>query len=119
MAQNDDFTCIIEDFADDGGPQRPRRRFSAKVTVAKRFPIRRALQREKIELANVYIQPVSAQLSRHETSHDHFVVYDATGRGLYIRRDQYSGMLDTRECSIWDLGQAFATRVMTALKDFA
>jgi len=91
---------------------------------------------QRIELANIYITPISGQLgtylsrkswqkkpvtfpqatTKEKTGvHNHFVLFDYTGHGLYIVRDQYRNEVHRRECSIYDLGQSFADQVMKAL----
>ena len=49
-----DFTCVIDD-------RLLHELFSATVTVRKTQPIRRSLQQGKIDLADVFITPVSGQ----------------------------------------------------------
>ncbi len=78
MAQTKSFTCVIEDF-------HLHDRFSAQVEVVKKMPIRTSLQSGKIDLADVYITPISDQIT---SAHHHFVLYDCTGHGLYIVRDR-------------------------------
>lgn len=132
MPQQHSFTCVIEDkFLDD--------RFSAKVQVLKRDVIRRSPDGLNIEIADVYITPVSGQHAYYESkanwkktpakfdvptkdnngSHNHFVVQDFSGQGLYIVRDQMRKEIRRRHCSIWALGQPFASRVMNVLREFA
>jgi hypothetical protein len=92
-------------------------RFSAEVTVSKKLPVRSSLQLGKIDLADIYITPISGQLTI--TVHHHFVLHDFTGHGLYIVRDQWDQVDHSRLCSTWDLGQSFGAQVMDALKDLA
>ena len=129
MAREDTFTCEIEDF-------HLQDRFSANVKVVPTTEVS-GPSAKPIELANIYITPVSGQLfsylsqenwrktpvsfpqarTREKSGvHNHFVLYDFTGHGLYIVRDQHRGEVHRRECSIWDLGQSFAQGVMQALE---
>ncbi len=87
------------------------------MKVKKRVPIRKSLQSGKIDLADVFIWPVSGQPTFKV--HHHFVVYDFTGQGLYIVRDQKDRDEYKIPCSIWDLGQSFARQATAALKDLA
>ena len=128
MAQENSFTCEIEDFEIHD-------RFSANVKVIPNEASSRGAG-ERIELANIYITPISGQLATYLSSktwkktpvifqqaktrektgvHNHFVLYDYSGHGLYIVRDQYRNEVHRRECSIYDLGQSFADQVMRAL----
>ena len=128
MPQEISFTCEIQDFDTQD-------RFSANVKVVPNDVSSRAAG-ERIELANIYITPISGQLgtylspqnwkktpvtflqatTKEKTGvHNHFVLYDFTGHGLYIVRDQYRNEVHRRECSIYDLGQSFAEQVMQAL----
>jgi hypothetical protein len=95
--------------------------------------------RDRLDLADVFITPISGQLalylsvqSWHKTPgtfdvetkeksgvHNHFVLHDCTGHGLYIVCDRYRREVHRRECSMWDLGQSFASQVMETLKEFA
>jgi hypothetical protein len=105
-----DFTCVIDDHL-------LRERFSAVVTVRKRFPIKKSLQSGEIDLADVFITPISGQLT--SKVHHHFVVYDFTGRGLYIVRDQWNKEEHRLPCQVWDLGIPFGAQVMEVLKELA
>ena len=109
-ASQAEFKCVIEDHI-------LKERFSAQVIVRKPSPVRKSLQMGKIDLADVFISPVSGQPTRKV--HHHFVVYDFNGQGLYIVRDQQDRDEHRISCNIWDLGQSFARRVMVALKEFA
>jgi hypothetical protein len=109
-SQEYSFTCVIEDHV-------LHDRFSADVVVKKKLPIRTSLQDGKIDLADIFIEPVSDQ--RPERVHNHFVLYDYTGHGLYIVRNQDNSERRRRTCTIWDLGHVFALKVMEALKQFA
>jgi hypothetical protein len=132
MNQNRSFTCLIEDkLLND--------RFSATVSVMKRVPIRKSPDATNVELADVFITPISGQHACYESrstwkktpagfnvptkdnsgSHNHFVVTDFSGRGLYIVRDTMRREVHRRHCSVWDLGLTFAAQVMEALRDFA
>ncbi len=108
MAQKErEFNCVIED------PQL-NDRFSAVVTVSKKRVIEATRQKDgKLELAHVFITPVSDQL---KSVHNHFVLYDHMGNGLYIVRDRYGTEVHRRQCRTWDLGTSFATKVADALK---
>jgi hypothetical protein len=102
MAQENSFTCEIEDFEIHD-------RFSANVKVVANDSSSRAAG-QRIELANIYITPISGQLATYLSResrqkkpvtfpqaitkektgvHNHFVPFDYTGHGLYIVRDQY------------------------------
>jgi hypothetical protein len=104
------FTRVIED-------RLVHERYSAKVTVRKKLPVRTSLQPGKIDLADFLITPVSAQ--PWDTVHNHFVLYDAAGNGLHIVRDRTNKDEQRIPCTIWDLGRSFATRVLAALKALA
>jgi hypothetical protein len=132
MPQTSTFTCMITDIvlSDE---------FSATVVVQKRSVVRSSRDGSKIELADVFITPVSGQHAYYDSkgswkktparfntstkekvgSHNHFVVNDFNGRGLYIVRDSLRAEEHRRQCSIWDLGRPFASRVMQALKEFS
>src|ERR1700722_9012580 len=108
------------------------------VKVQKRDKIRMSRDKQTIELADVFITPISGQLAYYGSkdtwektpatfnvptkeksgSHNHFVVNDYEGRGLYIVRDQMRREVSRRLCSIWDLGHPFASGVMKALREF-
>ena len=70
-----DFECVIERHI-------LKERFSATVRVKKRMPIRRSLKSGKIDLADVFIWPISCQPTFKV--HHHFVVYDFTGGGCLL-----------------------------------
>jgi acetone carboxylase gamma subunit len=53
--QKENFTCVIED-------QTSQDRFSAKVTINKRIPVRLTRLRDQVALADIYIAPISDQL---------------------------------------------------------
>lgn len=132
VSQTKTFTCVITDATLSD-------KFSAEVVVRKRVAVRASRDRNQIELADVFITPISGQHAYYESkgswaktpatfnvatkeksgSHNHFVVNDFNGRGLYIVRDSRRGEEHRRQCSIWDLGQPFASRVMEALKEFS
>src|SRR5580692_8608869 len=121
MAQTKSFTCVITDAVLND-------RFSAEVTIYKRTAVRRSRDGTQVELADVFITPISGQHGYYESkdnwkktpatfdvptkekggSHNHFVVNDYNGRGLYIIRDDMRREVHRRQCSIWDLGYAFA-----------
>ena len=117
MRQNVAFNCVIDD-------RHLGDRFSAIVNVTKKSAIEFAQQEGRIALAHIFVTPISDQL-RHphfpfETvrdAHNHFILYDITGRGRYIVRNRYDYTVSRRDCSIWDLGQAFALKVMEALRE--
>ncbi|MGB7760017.1 MAG: hypothetical protein WBL61_09320 [Bryobacteraceae bacterium] len=109
-ANEREFSCVIEDHI-------LHERFSANVKVKKRIPVRRSLQKGRIDLADVFIWPVSGQPT--VKVHHHFVVYDLTGQGLYIVRDRKDKDEHKLPCTIWDLGQSFGRQVTAALKDLA
>jgi hypothetical protein len=131
MAQRN-FTCVIEDAELND-------RFSAQVTVSKREVIRKSRATPQIELADIYITPISGQHAYYDSktswartparfqvatretsgSHNHFVLYDFTGRGLYIVRDNCRREVHRRECSLWDLGSSFAFQVSRILQELA
>jgi hypothetical protein len=121
------FTCVIED------PYHSEK-FSAKVSIHKK--VRPSLQVGRIDLADIFITPVSGTFfyyteygwekeqatfnvptKENRGTHNHFVVHDSEGHGIYIVRDQYRREIDRRRCSIWDLGRSFAIQVRSALQD--
>ncbi len=114
------FKCTIVDYE-------RHERFSAAVVVKKKYPVRATWHAEqnerkhafkdRIELADVFITPISDQV--RPPVHNHFVLYDWNGAGIYIVRDRQHTRLERRECSMWDLGDAFASRVLKALKELA
>ena len=117
-------------------------RYTALVTMRKPGVVSkpRHTDNARIELAHAYIEPVSGQLitgfrvatdvhqdgrrigsigvAEHASVHHHFVLYDVSGRGKYIVRNAFDQTVRTRECSTWDLGSGFATRVTQALTYF-
>jgi hypothetical protein len=105
-----DFTCVIQDHL-------LCECFSAKVTVRKTVPIRVSLQPGQIDLADVFITPVSGQPTFKV--HHHFVIYDFSGRGCYIVRDTQDRDEHRLSCTVWDLGNSFGIQVMKALRDLA
>jgi hypothetical protein len=107
-ADQRDFTCVIND-------RFLHERFSANVIVRKMLPIRKSLQSNLIDLADVFITPISGQPTFKV--HHHFVIYDMTGHGLYIVRDRNNEDEHRIPCTIWDLGNSFAIQVMKALVD--
>jgi len=126
------FTCVITDLVLTD-------KFSAEVTVRKRCVVKSSREKDRIELADIFITPVSGQHSYYEShgtwkktpatfntqtrektgSHNHFVLHDFNGQGLYIVRNDRRGEEHRRRCSIWDLGQPFASGVMNALREFS
>ena len=92
-----------------------------------------------MELADIIITPVSGQHAYYESkatwkkapatfnvttkekngSHNHFILNDFNGLGLYIVRDDRRNEEHRRKCSIWDLGQPLASGVMKILQEFA
>jgi len=92
-------------------------KYSAKVTVQKRMPVRSSLQPGRIDLADIYITPISGQ---NDTKvHHHFALHDFSGNGMFIVRTKNGHDEHQISCTIWDLGQSFAAQVMLALKDLA
>jgi hypothetical protein len=131
MGQSRSFTCVIED-------KKRQEKFSAKVTVTKKEKVRPSLQAGQIDLADVFIEPVSGthffymkgSWMKEQAAfvingklkkgvHNHFVIHDASGRGVYIVRDQYRRDIEKRAATIFDLGSAFATKVQGILREFA
>jgi hypothetical protein len=132
MLQEYSFTCFIDDRVLND-------QFGATVKVIKRQPLRTSPDGSGIELADVFITPVSGQHAYYESkttwartpatfdvptreksgSHNHFVVSDISGRGIYIVRDRMRREVHRRPCSLWDLGANFAAGVMRALRDFS
>ncbi|SRR5579864_1991416 len=128
MAGESSFTCeIVDPDIHD--------RFSATVTVVPNA-VSSKDPGQRIEIANIYITPISGQLGTYNSKqnwkrtpvtflqaitkekvgvHNHFVLFDFTGHGLYIVRDQFRNEECRRECSIYDLGQSFAEQVMSVL----
>jgi hypothetical protein len=124
------FTCMIHDKVTD-------ERFSARVLVSKKFPIESStIDAGKVELADIFIWPLVEQKKawgptilsdnaggiltsiEYRDTHSHFILYDLSGSGKYIRRDDEGRDLEKRICSIWDLGNPFGsrvTRLLTAL----
>lgn len=132
MPQSEAFTCVIEDkLLND--------KFSATVNVVKRLPIRKSPDGKHFELADIFITPISGQHAYYESrdtwkrspaqffvntkentgSHNHFVVQNLNGCGLYIVRDSMRREIHRRQCSVWDLGQAFGIRIDKILRTFA
>ena len=133
MAQEHSFSCVIHDkLLND--------RFSAEVTVRKLRPVRRSRgDGTRIELADAFIKPISGQHLYYENketwdrkapifnvptrekkgSHNHFVLFDFYGNGLYIVRNPTRREVHRRDCSAWDLGQPFAEGLMKALREFS
>ena len=124
------FTCQILD-------QRADETFSARATFVKKTVIRKNRYDEgKIALADIYLQDVSGLLDRSVTIkegidreivitgtckdvHGHFVLFDMTGNGKYIRRNRLGKDLEKRLCSTWSLGDAFGRRVEALLRELA
>ena len=107
-----DFVCVIDCRA-------LHDRFTAKVEVKKRVPIRTSLQTGQIDLADIFITPVSGQLPGGKQVHHHFVVHDFSGQGVYIVRDPHGRDALRRPASVWDLGLAFGSKVVGILKELA
>ena len=132
MDQIKTFTCVITDVVLSD-------KFSAEITIRKRYKIRSSREKDRIELADIFITPISGQHAYYEStanwkktpatfnvktkeksgSHNHFVLNDFNGQGLYIVRDDKRNEEHRRRCSIWDLGQPFASGVMKALQEFS
>jgi hypothetical protein len=132
VSQTRSFTCVIDDKVLND-------LFSANVTVGKRGVIRKSLDGRTDELADVFITPISGQHGYYGNknswdktparfnvptrdnngSHNHFIVTDVSGGGLYIVRDRMRREVHRRECSIFDLGAAFAEGVMNAVRELA
>jgi len=126
------FTCVVTDSVLTD-------KFSAEISVRKRRVIRSSRDKNRVELADIFITPISGQHSYYESranwrktaatfnvptrektgSHNHFVLNDFNGNGLYIVRDSRRNEEHRRMCSIWDLGQPFASGVMKALQTFS
>src|SRR5262245_279722 len=104
------FTCVIQD-------RLLGERFSANVTVRKTVPIRVSLQTGKIDLADVFITPISGKPTFKV--HHHLVIYDFNGFGLYIVRDTHGKDEHRLPCTVWDLGSSFGIQVVKALRDIA
>jgi|ERR1041384_1660542 hypothetical protein len=119
MKQKIQFTCVIEhthlhDF------------FSATVIVTKKKIIELAEEKDRIALAHCFITPVSDHLraqyfpfSPIRQAHNHFILYDFTGRGKYIVRNRYDFTIERLDISIWDLGCSFAIQTMKALTELS
>ena len=113
------FTCVIKDLYHDD-------LFSACITIKKKSKLRATWHerhdgasdspKDRVELSDILITPVSGQVGK---VHHHFVLYNLEGDGVYMLRDQNGNEVDRRPCSIWDLGPAFANKVMGILKDIA
>ena len=84
--------------------------------------------RGTIALADIYIQDVSGLLGRSVTItknihreititgtsqdvHGHFILFNMTGDGKYVRRDRFGKDRERRFCSTWSLGNAFGRQV--------
>lgn len=106
MSQVVDFKCVIEE-------KLRREKYSAHVRVFKKQPIRKSLQAGKIDLADVFIEPLADNPKR---VHHHFVSYDYDGNGLFIVRDQHNKEIRRAKCSSWDLGTAFGSKLRGILE---
>ena len=137
--QNDSFECTIVD-------PKAQEHFRAKVVIAKKQPVRTSRHDDKrIELAHLYIYALfdtwkgaavsftpgpdgTVQASNEDENyarrndrpkdHSHFVVFDLTGKGKYIRRNRYGTDEEVRPCSTWDLGAEFGDKVSRVLERF-
>jgi hypothetical protein len=132
MPQQYSFTCVIDDWV-------LHDRFSASVQVLKRDVIQKSRDGTQIEIADVYITPISGQHAFYQSkftwertpakfnvptkdksgSHNHFIVTNSDGQGLYVVRDAMRREVHRRHCSVWDLGRPFASGVIRVLRDFA
>jgi hypothetical protein len=128
MASDNKFTCVIDDHGSED-------RFSAEVTVEKCLVCRPEESTRKTQIADIYIEPVSDRVFFYSSkknwnkkpgsfnvptkeksgSHNHFVLFELSGAGMYIVRDNHRREIVRRTCSIWDLGQSFGEQVMKAL----
>ena len=117
-------------------------RFLARATLTKKFPIGASrIDKGRIELAHIYITSLAdrwkgagatitgdeggLRITPHDEvyavrndrskDHSHFVLFDLTGHGKYIRRNKYGNDVEVRICSTWDLGVAFGSKVAEAL----
>ena len=107
--QTTKFTCVVED-------KKRKEKFSAKVTVKKKLPVWTSLQVGKIDLADIFIEAISGPT---KGSHNHFVLHDFEGNGLYIVRDEHGKDIEKRRCSVWDLGGAFGGKIRAILRRFS
>ncbi len=108
------------------------------MSVVKKEPIRKSLQPGAIDLADIFITPVSGTYFFYNKNswekedaifvvngkvkrgtHNHFVVHDAGGHGIYIVRDEHRRDIEKRKASIFDLGSAFGLKVRSILREFA
>ena len=138
-AQQKRFECYIVD-------KRAEEHFRAAVLVVKKSPIAAsAIDTRRIELAHVYItaladrwkgatatfsQDSSARITKSESDssyavkdgrskdHSHFVLFDASGSGKYIRRNRFGTDEEVRFCSMWDLGPEFGNKLAETLAEF-
>jgi hypothetical protein len=120
------FTCVVVD-------TQAHETFSARATFVKKTVVRRNMYDQgTIALADIYIQDVSGLLGRSVTItedihreiniagtskdvHGHFILFNMTGDGKYIRRDRFGKDLERRFCSTWSLGNAFGRQVHALL----
>jgi hypothetical protein len=107
VPQTATFTCVIED-------KNSKDKYSAQVEMRKKQPVPTSLQNGKIDLADAFITPISGHDAKKV--HNHFVVYDLEGNGLYIVRDPNGKEVRRRKCSTWELGNAFGAKVRDVLK---
>jgi hypothetical protein len=117
------FFCVIKDRALNEA-------FIARVKFAKKSPIKASIiDKGQVELADIYIWPLVERVKAwgpslteddegnlvadiaYRDTHSHFVLYDLSGQGKYIRRDNENRVLERRLCSVWDLGNPFGRNV--------
>jgi hypothetical protein len=132
------FECDIDD-------RTAREHFHAAVTVVIKHPIAAStLDDGQRELAHIYITSLAdrwkgssatftespsgglqkstsdeqyAVRGGRSKDHSHFVVFNVTGTGKYIRRNRFGTDVEKRMCSTWDLGATFGSKVAEALRE--
>jgi hypothetical protein len=104
MGRTREFTCLINDSG--GGGQ-----FSARVMVVKKDPAGFSRSHNRPIIADVYIHPV---VGGGGPIHDHFILFDLTGHGFFVARNQSRCDFIERDGTLWDLGQDFARMVIAA-----
>jgi hypothetical protein len=111
-----EFTCVIDNRVRNelySGHVVLRKRSAIRATTDAPGGVRAGLRKDRLELCDVYITPVSGN---PRSVHDHFVLYDVTGRGVLILRDPQNRPEERVTCTLWQLGAPLALRVMEELR---
>jgi hypothetical protein len=129
-----DFTCYIDCRSLRGKYPKifDNEAHSAKVKFTFKTPVERAPQLGRITLGDAFIACPSGQQTigykegkegiggpvKRGDVHNHFVLHNIEGAGVYIVRDMFKKDVAKVSCTMWDLGRPFGAKIAEILQTY-